>query len=590
MAKEPENTSTRKTKQILAVALPVIVCVVVYFNSLFNGFVFDDRGTIVENKYITSVIENFPSFFNSSYFKIAELEASYRPVATFSYHLLYALFELNPFGYHLGSLLLHILNVILVYSLMNLLQKNKMSSLVAGLLFACHPVLTEAVNCISFNEDLLAAFFYLLAFIFYLKLKPEDKKFKISHYLLSLVFYLLGVLSKEMAITLPAIIFLYDIIIRQTPGTHGCVPQIIQTLKHRIFLYLGYAAVSIFYLCLNFVIIVKPTEGQHFTYGGIGERLLYLPYHIFNFIRIAVLPINLSADYVFSYPKNFFEFYNIFSVAVVTALVISSLVVYKKSKEMAFGIWWFLLTLFPVYNLIEIFNPVADRYLYLPLVGFCLVLSLLLTDLMNRRLNIAPRKSKIVNLSLIIVLLVTYSTITIARNRDWKDAERLWSKTLQTTPNSAVAHGNLGRAYLEQDRLEEAIYEFNAALKIRPRSYKAHYNLGFAYEKKGLLKEAIQQYEKTLNLKPGYSNAHFNLGNIYKQQGLLDKAIIAYQNVIEIDPEDIEARNNLGVAFAMQGKLNNAIMEWENVLKIDPDNHNAMDNIRKANEIINTNR
>jgi Flp pilus assembly protein TadD len=482
--------------------------------------------------------------------------------------------------------MLHILNVILIYALMSLLQKSKMSSLVAGLLFACHPVLTEAVNGISFNEDLLATFFYLLSFIFYLKLNPGDKKLKTGHYLLSLVFYLLGLLSKEMAITLPVIIMLYDIFIRQTPGSDGFVHQIIQTLKQRIFLYMGYAAVSIFYLSLNFVIITKSGEGQQITYGGIGERLLYLPYHIFNFIRLAILPINLSADYAFSYPSNFFELYNLISVIGVGGLVVSSFVVHKKQKEVFFGIWWFLLTLFPVYNLIEIFNPLADRYLYLPLVGFCLVLALLLTDLIPRRLTFATRKSKIVILSLIIVLLVTYSTITIVRNRDWKDGFSLWSKTLQTTPNSAVAHGNLGRAYLDQGQLNEAINEFRAALQIRPRSYKAHYNLGLAYEKKGLFKEAILQYEKTLNFKPDYSNAHFNLGNIYKQRGLLDKAIFAYKNVIEIDPEDIEARNNLGVIYAIQEKYDSAITEWENVLKIDPNNHSAADNIQKATELL----
>ena len=589
MSKALENTSSHLAKQILPVALLVIVCGVVYFNSLFNGFVFDDRATIVENEYITSVIENLPSFFNSSYFKIAESEASYRPVATFSYHLLYAIFELNPFGYHLGSLILHTLNVILVYALMNFVQNSKTSSLVAALLFACHPVLTEAVNGISFNEDLLAALFFLLSFICYIKLNPQDKKIQTSYFLLSLAFYLLGLLSKEMAITLPAVIFLYDIIIRPTPGADGFVRQVIQSLKHRILLYLAYAAVSIFYLCLNFAIIVKPAEGQQFAYGGIGERLLYLPYHIFNFIRLAILPINLSADYVYAYPENFFGLANIFSVVVVAAIVIASFAIYKKSKEMVFGIWWFMITLSPVYNLIEIFNPLAERYLYLPLVGFCMVISLLFSGLMNRRFNMAPRKSKIVILFLMITLLATYSTMTISRNRDWKDGLSLWSKTLETTPNSAPVHGNLGRAYLEHDLLEEAIREFKAALSIKPRSHKAHYNLGFAYEKKGLIKEAIQQFEKTLTLKPDYANAHFNLGNIYKQLRLLDKAIIAYKHVIEIDPEDIEARNNLGVAYAMQGQLDKAITEWENVLNLDPENHSAADNIRKAKTIINKN-
>jgi tetratricopeptide (TPR) repeat protein len=585
MAKETENTFIQIARQFVPIVLLVAVCVIVYFNCLFNDFVFDDRGTIVENKYITDIIANLPSFFNSSYFIIAELEASYRPVATFSYHLLYALFELDPLGYHLSSLILHILNVILIYALMNLLQENKMSSLVAGLIFACHPVLTEAVNGISFNEDLLATFFFLLSFILYLKLKPGERS-KTGLFILSLVSYLLGLLSKEMAITLPVIILLYDIFIRQTAGVEGFIHQIIQTFKQRIFLYLGYAAVSILYLFLNFVIITKAAEGHHTTPDSIGERILYLPYHLFNFIRLAVLPINLSADYGYSYPKHFFEVYNLISVIAVGGLVIISLVVYKKQRNVFFGIWWFLLALFPVYNLIEIFNPLADRYLYLPLVGFCLVLSLLLTDLIPRRLTLAPKKSNIMILSLIIVLLATYANITIARNRDWKDGYSLWSKTLQTTPNSAVAHGNLGRAYLEQSQLDKAIHEFQATLQIRPRSHKAHYNLGLAYEKKGSMEEAIRQYENSLKLKPDYASAHFNLGNIYKHQGLLDKAILAYKNVIEIDPEDIEAHNNLGVVYAMQEKYDSAIKAWENVLNIDPDNHSAADNIRKAKELL----
>ncbi len=577
----------RKAKQFIPFAFLATVCVIVYFNSLSNGFVYDDRGTIVENKYIPKLMEILPYFFNSSYFKIAELEATYRPVATLSYHLLYAIFKLDPLGYHMGSLILHILNVLLVYVLVNILQKNKMTSLVAGLLFACHPVLTEAVNCISFNEDLLTTLFYLLSFICYIKLDPQNKKFKLSLYVLSLVFYFLGLLSKEMAITLPGIIFFYDIIIRQPRSQDGFFQQIIYVLKHRIFFYLGYAAVSIFYLYLNFVLIVKAAEGHHISDSSIGERLLYLPYNIFHFIRLSIFPINLSADYVFSYPSRFFELQNVISVTVVTAIVVSSLFVFKKQKVMFLGIWWFFITLFPVYNIIEIFNPIADRYLYLPLVGFCLVLSVLLAGLTIRRFEPGNRRSALLKLSPIVALLVAYSAMTIVRNRDWRDGLSLWSKTLQTTPNSKVAHGNLGRAYLDLKLYDKAIPEFEAALKINPRSYKAHYNLGFAYEKKGILKAAVYQYNQTVNLKPGYADAHFNLGNIYQQQGLLDQAQTAYKNVIEIDPEDVEARNNLGVVYAMQGNLDKAIVEWENALKIDPDNPNAMDNIRKAKDLIN---
>jgi len=221
-----------------------------------------------------------------------------------------------------------------------------------------------------------------------------------------------------MAITLPVIILLYDIFICKSRGANGFARQIIQTLKQRIVLYLGYAAVSIFYLSLNFIIITKTTEGEKFSFGGIGERLLYLPLHIFNFIRLAILPINLSVDYGFSYPTNFFELYNLIAVIGVGGLVMLGMVVYKRQRIIFFGICWFLLTLFPVYNLIKIFNPLADRYLYLPLVGFCMVLSLLLTDLIPSRLNFATRRSNIVMSFLIGILLATYSSATVARNRD----------------------------------------------------------------------------------------------------------------------------------------------------------------------------
>jgi tetratricopeptide (TPR) repeat protein len=582
----------QKPKPYLAVILLVLVCVLVYLNSLSNGFVFDDRGTIVENKYVTSVIEHLPSFFNASYFKIAEMEASYRPVATLSYHLLYAIFELNPIGYHLGSLSLHIINVILVYTLVGMLQKNKSTALVAGLLFACHPVLTEAVNCISFNEDLLAALFFLLSFIFYIKAGPGNIILKINHYILSLVFFLLGLLSKEMAITLPAIIFVYDIAIRQVHSKNGKVRQtgfirrVWQTVQNRIGYYLGYAAVTVFYLCLNFLILTKP-EDQAFTYGSIAERLLYLPDHIFNFIRLAVVPVNLSADYIFSYPTHFFEVHNIIAVVVLIGIIITSLVIYKQQKEISFGIWWFLLTLFPVYNLIEIFNPVADRYLYLPLVGFCLVVALLFTEVADRIFGTHKKTAMALKIALIVILLGAYSTITVARNTDWKDGVSLWTKTLQTTPGSAVAHGNLGRAYLEQGQLDRAIAEFEAALKIRPQSHKMYYNLGFAYEKKGSIKRAINLYNETLRLKSDYVDAHFNLGNLYARMGRLSDAARAYRSVLESDPQDTEARNNLGVIYARQGKLDQAIVQWELILEIEPANQEVRENIKKAQKMLN---
>ena len=300
----------QKVKPILPIALLMLTCVIVYFNSLSNEFVFDDRATIVENKYLSDFTGSLPAFFSNSYFDIAEAEASYRPLATLSYYVLYAIGELNPFWYHLGSLILHMLNVILVYFLTRALQQDNSAALVAGLLFACHPAVTEAVNCISFNEDLLAALFYLMSFLLYLNTTPGRKKTAVISFIFVLLFYFLGLLSKEMAITLPIVVVIYDLAVN-TPGSSSIsFNSLRDTVADRIFYYLGFAGISLFYLSLRFVFLTGPEPAASQTYGSLLERLIYLPYHLFNFIRLVVFPYPLKAEYIFSYPDSFFELYN----------------------------------------------------------------------------------------------------------------------------------------------------------------------------------------------------------------------------------------------------------------------------------------
>ena len=571
---------------LLPVTILVLVSLAVYFNSLTNGFVYDDYATIVENKYIRHPGENLPSLFSRSYFNIASGEASYRPVATLSYYLIYSIGELNAGYYHLFSVLLHALNVILVYLLADRIIKNRYSAVIAGLLFACHPALSEAVDAISYNEDLLTAAFFLLAFIGYTGINTAEVKSCIRVYILSLFSFLLALLSKEMAITLPAVIFLYDLAIRDAGGRSLSLNSILRTIKDRIYFYSGYVAVSMFYLYLRFVAFYQPGESIKPFYGSLVERIIFLPAHIYSFIKLAVFPVGLNADYVFSYPDGFFATDNLIGLVVVSGLVAASFVVYKKSKAIFFGIWWFLITLFPVYNLIPLFNPFAERYLYLPLQGFCAAVAVVLNDFLKSRLS-RPRAAKMVTPLLVITIVGLYSTMTIARNRDWKDGLTLWSKTVKSSPHSSVAHGSLGHAYQQLGRLDEAIEEYKRAIAIYPDDYKAHYNLGVVYDQQGALDKAVQSYQRAIRINPAYPNAHFNLGIIYQHQGLPDKAIEQFRKVTELDPADFEARNNLGVALAIQGNLGQAIGEWEKVLEIDPRNQSARENMLKARQMMN---
>jgi tetratricopeptide (TPR) repeat protein len=245
-----------------------------------------------------------------------------------------------------------------------------------------------------------------------------------------------------------------------------------------------------------------------------------------------------------------------------------------------------LITLFPVYNLIEIYHPLAERYLYLPIIGFCLVVPVVVHGLAMRR----SANSKYANgarLILLIALLSLYSAATIARNRDWQNNFVLWSKTVQSSPNSLVAHGGLGMAYLEREMLDEAAEQFEISIQLYPGDHKSQYNLGLVYHKKGDLKKALKYFKRSVEINPESMRAHYNLATIYLKQGLWDRAIHHYIKVNELDPDIPMAHYNLGMAYAMQGKLNHAVSEWQKVLQLEPHNTMAKNNLKKAKKMMN---
>ena len=583
----PEPSPSRAPiPKLLPLFLPVLVCLIVYFNSLPNEFVYDDLGIIVENKYISQPGGLLASLFSQSYYKFAGLEASYRPVSTISYYLIYAFAELNPFYYHLASLLLHMLNTILVSWLAILVLQDRLRALIAGLLFACHPVLTEVVNCIAWNDDLLTTLFFLLALICYIRNQGANLGSGNRDYFLSLLFFALALLSKEMAITLPAIILLYDLGLRDADRQTASFKDRLDFVKDRIPVYAGYMTVSLLYLCIRFFILPSPQEFYKASVGSLFERIIFLPGHIFSYIRLTLFPVNLNADYSYSHPDSFFDIWNLAGLLVVTALVVFAFFIYRYSKPIFFGIGWFLITLAPVYNLVEIYHPLAERYLYLPVVGFCLVAAAAVHAAAQKYSNHPPAVT-VATLIPIAVVLSLYSTATIRRNSVWQNNYTLWSKTVQQSPNSRVARGGLGMAYLTKGMLAEAAEQFIIAIKLYPGHHKNYYNLGLVHHKNGDLDKALELFSRSAELNPASVKAHYNMATIYLQQRSWDPAIRHYIKVIELDPTIVMAHYNLGMAYAMQEKLDSAVSAWEKVLQLEPDHVMAQKNIQKARKMNN---
>ena len=583
---EPDTTLSKIfSSRLLATALIVLVCLVAYYNALSNGFAFDDLGVIVNNIYLKNPGHFLASLFNLSYFKVAGLEASYRPVATLSYFLIYSFAGLDPFYYHLLSLVLHVLATLLVYRLADGILKNHLQALLAALLFAAHPALTEAVDCITFNEDLLAAVFFIASLLLYIKTRSDSAAATSRNYWLALVLYFLGLLSKEMAITLPAIVVLYDLLLGDRQAGGITLKRARAIVKQRIGFYAGFAAVSLIYLGIRFLIIIRPGGTMHFSYGSLWQRLIFLPWDLFNFVKLALFPYPLTADYVFAYPASFWSSSNLIGLAVVAGLLAVSIPVYHRSKPIFFGIWWFLITLLPVSNLVEIYNPVAERYLYIPIIGLCLVVPVLFRALAARCCS-RPPAAAAATLIPVAAILGICVWLTIARNGDWKDNFTLWTKTLQTTPNSTVAHGNLGRAYQDRGQLDKAQQHFEIAIDLSPENFKNYYNLGLVYFQKGHPDRAIDYFKRAIALNPDCFNCHYNLAMLYHKQGQLGLAIEHYLKLIALKPENFAAHNNLGFAYAMQGRLKRAIAQWEIAHRLDPQNSTVTQNIQKARSML----
>jgi Flp pilus assembly protein TadD len=309
-----------------------------------------------------------------------------------------------------------------------------------------------------------------------------------------------------------------------------------------------------------------------------------VPYNLGWFLKIALAPFPLSADYGFAYPESFWAVPNLLAWGSVTGLILLSVFFYQRTRSITFGVWWFLFTLTPVLNLIEIHNPITDRYLYLPLVGLVLSIAVVIQEHFE---GFFPQTwpIRIIKYSIVPGIVLVYAVLTMVRNTEWKDEYRLWTTTVKYFPKSNTAHYNLGLVYIRQGLIEEAIREFQQAIAIRPGDIQAHNNLGFIYVHQGRLDDAIREFQTALAIHPdlmrGYDlvSVHNNLGLVYAQQGLVEESIREYQKALVIRPDDAETRNNLGIIYAQQGRFEEASREFQKVLAIQPDNANAYYNL-----------
>jgi len=570
----------------LVIILLALISILAYSNSLKNSFIWDDRLVIVDNDFIKSW-KNIPAIFTKAYltpvskmpylgmYDIGSGETCYRPIVTVTYFFNYSIWQLNPFGYHFTNILLHIFNALLFYFLAALIIKDKKAAFLASLLFTLHPVNSEAVNVISFREDLLAGLFYLSSFILYIKLDSWKHRKKVYFYILSLILFMLALFSKEMALSLPLILVLYDYLFEgagsfPTPHPEERSDEGSLKILRR---YWGYIGVTLFYIWVRFFVINIPQASAGYIGGNFYTNFLTMARVVSNYIQWLFIPLNIAAtlpDDPILISRSLFDVRVLISLVLIIAFFIIAIMIRKKSKEISFAIIWFFITLIPVSNILPITNYMAARYLYIPAIGFYLLLSMALGNLRSwTRYAVG------------ITILTFYFIVTFISNFEWRDDITLWSGMVKKYPNNALAHSGLGASFMNKNLLDSAIGEYKTALSLDPMYAGDYDKLGVCYYKKGLLSEAEKAFKKAMDLDANLLSAYVNLGSLLGHKGLYEEAIVYFKVVLTREPRYVQAYDNLGVTYARMKQWVWARRMWNKALEINPGYKKAQDNLAK---------
>ena len=566
------NSSIRMFIPILILAL---VSFAVYFNTLYNGFVYDDNGQIVENPWIRN-IKHLPDIFSKSVWSFQaspSMSNYYRPlmhvIALVNYHV----FGLKPWGFHLVNILFHVGNTLLVYFITLKLfvmppDKSALASktqgrsdsliqlpFIAALLFAVHPIHTEAVAWIGSITEISYTFFYLLSLYFYMQYRTNGNKY---YYPVSLSAFSLALLCKEPAVTLLIIIITYDLAFRRSSE------RLVEYVKR----YVPYIAISGIYLIVRFYVL-----GSFAPVKAHGELTTYQ--YIINifplfdrYLERLFSPIILNAFYPLHPITSLSEMKGIVCLIIAVAYVVLTVLAYKKNKKAFFGLALIALPLLPALYIPALGeSSFAERYLYLPSAGFVFLLTMCFAHLREKM----PRYGIVVFVA-ITMLVGFYSVQTINRNSVWKDDLTLFTDTVKKSPDGELPQGMLGIALMKAGRFDEAIEAFRNTLKINPDSANGHYNLGLTFFKKGAPQEAIPEFQKALVLTPNDADAHRYLAVSYAIIGEIDEAMEQYLILYGPNSNSLEASINLGIDLENRGLFNEASAIYNKALSMVPDN------------------
>jgi tetratricopeptide (TPR) repeat protein len=532
----------------------VIICLV-YWQVLDHGFLnFDDNRYVSENANIQKglTFEGISWAFSQSH------ASNWHPMTWLSHMLDFELYDLNPFGHHLTNLLFHIANTLLLFGVLLKMTGALWRSGLVAVLFAIHPLNVESVAWIAERKNVLSTFFWFLtlwAYTGYVKAKS------IRSYLLVALCLVLGLMSKPMLVTLPFVFLLLDF---WPLKRWGHTETFSRLLIEKIPLFLLITMTSIAtYMVQKGGGALRTAEFSSFYFRSANALVSY-----FEYLRKMVWPSDLSVFY--PHPGDSLPTWKVLVCTVllvgITIWVVKGI---RSVPYLAVGWFWYLGTLVPVIGIVQVGEQaMADRYMYIPMIGIFIALAWGLSDLMkNGKQKLFP-----ILAGTVIPILVVLAWVQVSH---WNNGITLFKHAISVTENESpsfvIAYNNLGYALASEKRYEEAVLQYRQGIKINPHYSKAHNNLGHALSEQKKYAEAIGYYQKAINIEANYAEAYNNLANALGQMGKLEESIVHYNKAIHFKSDYAEAHYNLGIALGKQGQPKGAIVQYRKALQIKPD-------------------
>lgn len=493
---------------LLAIIILCALGAIVYLNSFDNAFQFDDYLSIVQNPAIKDIaaVKKIFNFWPTRF------------ITYFSIALNYHFGQLDVVGYHLVNLLIHLGAGILTWWLVlmtfstpamrddEIAKYAKTIAFFAGAIFIAHPIQTQAITYVVQRATSLAGFFYLLSLTFYVKarLSQEEEREAFAwkyYYSGSMLSAIIAMFTKEMTVTLPIMILLYEFYFLRTKKDI-VLKQLIPFLCMLFIIPLTMFITK----SVDFVEMRRTSEiGSNIPSGS---YLLTQFKVIITYFRLLFIPVNQNIDYDYPIAKNIMGLPILASIFVLLLIIIVAIKIFSRRRLISFAIFWFFLTLLPESSIISIRDVIAEHRLYLPVVGY----SIFLTSAIFYFFRNNGARVAIIAMSIIVIC---YSVLTYARNFVWEDGIALWSDSIRKSPQKARPYSNRGFAYALENKFDQAIYDFTRAIQIDPNYSEAFNNRGMAYADKGDIANALSDYNRALQQTPKYAEAYYNAAVAY---------------------------------------------------------------------------